>query len=104
MGRMVMRFAATAALVAACALGFVFWRAWVCDDAFITFRYSRNIIEGQGFVYNPGSRVLGTTTPLFTLLMAALGVVTGGQDFQWYAIAVSALADAGTAARQLPSD
>src|SRR5437016_142374 len=68
------------------------------DDAFITFRYSRNILEGQGFVYNPGSRVLGTTTPLFTLLMAAVGAVTGGQDFPWYAIAVSALADAGTAA------
>jgi hypothetical protein len=68
------------------------------DDAFITFRYSRNIIEGQGFVYNPGSRVLGTTTPLFTVLMAALAVLFGGQDFPWYAIAVSALADAGTAA------
>jgi hypothetical protein len=68
------------------------------DDAFITFRYSRNIIEGQGFVYNPGSRVLGTTTPLFTVLMAALGALFGGQDFPWYAIAVSALADAGTAA------
>ena len=26
------------------------------DDAFITFRYSRNIVEGEGFVYNPGVR------------------------------------------------
>jgi MFS family permease len=68
------------------------------DDAFITFRYSRNIVEGQGFVYNPGERVLGTTTPLFTLLMAAISAVTGQQDYQWYAIAVSALADAATAA------
>ena len=25
------------------------------DDAFITFRYSRNIVEGQGFVYNIGT-------------------------------------------------
>lgn len=68
------------------------------DDAFITFRYSRNIVEGQGFVYNPGSRVLGTTTPLFTLLMAAISAITGRQDFQWYAIAASALADAATCA------
>jgi hypothetical protein len=67
------------------------------DDAFITFRYSRNILEGQGFVYNPDSRVLGTTTPLFTVLMAAIGAVLRGQDFPWYAIAVSAVADAGTA-------
>jgi arabinofuranosyltransferase len=64
------------------------------DDAFITFRYSRNIVEGQGFLYNPGQpATLGTTTPLFTLLMAGMSLVTGGQDFPWYALSVSALAD-----------
>lgn len=63
------------------------------DDAFITFRYSRNIVEGQGFVYNSGVHSLGTTTPLFTVLMALISTLTGQQDFQWYAIAVSALAD-----------
>ncbi len=68
------------------------------DDAFITFRYSRNIVEGQGFVYNPGVHTLGTTTPLFTLIMAAISAITGQQDFQWYAIGVSALADAITSA------
>lgn len=68
------------------------------DDAFITFRYSRNLVEGQGFVYNPGAHTLGTTTPLFALTMAAISAAAGGQDFQWYALAVSALADAGTAA------
>lgn len=90
------------ALIAAVMLLAIFARALpgprTIDDAFITFRYSRNIIEGQGFVYNPGSRVLGTTTPLFTLLMAAISAIVRGQDFQWYAIAVSALADAGTCA------
>lgn len=68
------------------------------DDAFITFRYSRNLVEGQGFVYNPGVHTLGTTTPLFALTMAAMSAVTGRQDFQWYAVALSALADAGTVA------
>ncbi|MBK8035426.1 MAG: glycosyltransferase family 39 protein [Chloroflexi bacterium] len=63
------------------------------DDAFITFRYSRNIVEGIGFVYNPGVHTLGTTTPLFTLIMAAFGVVGGGA-YPWYALTVSALADA----------
>ena len=67
------------------------------DDAFITFRYSRNIVEGQGFVYNPGVRTLGTTTPLYTVLMAVISLVTGGQDFPWYALTVNALASAGTA-------
>ncbi len=67
------------------------------DDAFITFRYSRNIIEGQGFVYNPGVRTLGTTTPLYTVLMAAVSFIIDGQDFPWFALTVNALAAAGTA-------
>lgn len=67
------------------------------DDAFITFRYSRNIVEGQGFVYNPGVHTLGTTTPLFALTMAGISAVTGGQDFPTYALVVSAIADSLTA-------
>jgi hypothetical protein len=63
------------------------------DDAFITFRYSRNLAEGIGFVYNPGVQTLGTTTPLYTLLMAAAGMV-GGDSYPWYALTVNALADA----------
>jgi hypothetical protein len=42
------------------------------DDAFITFTYARNLAEGKGFVYNGGQPYLGTTTPLLTLLLAAL--------------------------------
>jgi len=68
------------------------------DDSFITFRYSRNIIEGQGFVYNPGVQTLGTTTPLFTLVMAGVATAAGGQDFPWYALWVNTAADAINAA------
>lgn len=66
------------------------------DDAFITFRYARNLLAGEGFVYNPGERVLGTTTPLYTLLMAALALPFGGEQapFPWLALGVNALADA----------
>jgi hypothetical protein len=50
-------------------------RLWLgphpADDAYITFRYARNLAAGAGFVYNPGEPVLGTSTPLFTLLLAA---------------------------------
>jgi hypothetical protein len=67
------------------------------DDAFITFRYSRNIAGGEGFVYNEGARTLGTTTPLYTLLMAGIGWVTGSDNYPWIALVVNALADAGTA-------
>lgn len=68
------------------------------DDAFITFRYARNLLEGYGFVFNPSQRVMGTTTPLYTLLMAGLGALSGGAqaDFPTVALIVNALADAGT--------
>jgi len=46
---------------------------WAYDDPFITYRYAANLQHGLGFVYNPGERVLSTTTPLFTLLLALLG-------------------------------
>lgn len=66
------------------------------DDAFITFRYARNILSGAGFVYNWGERVLGTTTPLYTLLMAILAGVSGSANYAWLALIVNALADALT--------
>ena len=68
------------------------------DDSYITFRYARNILDGQGFVYNPGQTVLGTTTPLYTFLMVILGSLTGGVDapFPLLAMGFNALADALT--------
>jgi len=45
---------------------------FTADDAFITFRYAENLAQGYGFVYNVGERVLGTSTPLFTWLLAVL--------------------------------
>jgi len=68
------------------------------DDAFITFRYARNLLAGSGFVYNPGEAVLGTTTPLYTLLMAGLGAPWGAANapFPTLALVVNALADAAT--------
>lgn len=67
------------------------------DDAFITFRYSRNVAAGDGFVYNPGVRTLGTTTPLYTLLMATASLGTGSGNYPWMALLINALADAVTA-------
>lgn len=47
------------------------------DDAYITFRYARNLAEGAGLVYNAGERVLGTSAPLFAVLLAGLHRLTG---------------------------
>jgi hypothetical protein len=46
---------------------------WAYDDPFITFRYAANLRAGLGFVYNSGERVLSTTAPLYTLLLAGMG-------------------------------
>jgi len=48
------------------------------DDAFISFRYARNLFEGNGLVYNPGERVEGYTNFLWTLV-AASGLHVGIQ-------------------------
>jgi len=68
------------------------------DDSFITFRYARNLLNGEGFVYNSGQRVMGTTTPLYTFLMAGLGLLTGGPEanFPALALGLNAAADALT--------
>lgn len=50
----------------------VYWR-FSYDDAFITYRYAYNLATGHGYVYNPGERYLGTTAPLYGLLLALLG-------------------------------
>ena len=68
------------------------------DDAYITFRYARNLLGGEGFLYNPGEHVMGTTTPLYTLLLSGAAVFFGGEqaNFPMIALVVNALADALT--------
>jgi hypothetical protein len=52
-----------------------FWATrFTADDAFITFRYAENLASGLGFVYNASDKVLGTSTPLFTLLLSFLNL------------------------------
>jgi hypothetical protein len=50
------------------------WMAWLSvyqvDDAFIVYRYARNLARGNGFVFNPGERVEGVTCFLWTLVLA----------------------------------
>ncbi|MCE9501854.1 MAG: hypothetical protein K8R21_15340 [Leptospira sp.] len=43
---------------------------WVCDDAFISFRYAKNLIQGAGLVFNQGEQVEGFTNFLWTILIA----------------------------------
>lgn len=43
---------------------------FVCDDAFISFRYAKNFVEGHGLVYNIGEKVEGYTNFLWTMLLS----------------------------------
>ena len=47
------------------------------DDFFITYRYADNLVHGEGFRFNPGEEVFGTTAPGHGLLLAALAALTG---------------------------
>lgn len=46
------------------------------DDAFIIFRYARNLVDGHGLVFNPGEAVEGYTSLSWTLIIA-LGLRLG---------------------------
>ncbi len=45
---------------------------WLCDDAFVTFRYVDNFLSGYGIVFNQGERVEGYTHFLWLCLLALL--------------------------------
>ena len=47
------------------------------DDCYITYRYAYNLYHHQEFVFNPGERILGTTSPLYTLILTVAQLVSG---------------------------
>jgi hypothetical protein len=70
--------------VAAVAVGVILAarRSWMCDDAFISFRYADNLVRGQGLVFNAGERVEGFTNLLWTL-WTAVGLWIGSSAEAW---------------------
>ena len=54
-------------------LGWLASVSWfLTDDAFISFRYARNLLEGHGLVFNVGERVEGYSNFLWVLELAAI--------------------------------
>lgn len=50
---------------------------FLCDDAYIFFRYARNLVRGHGLVFNPSEYVEGYTSLIWVLQLAvgeALGI------------------------------
>lgn len=69
------------------------FRSLQFDDAYITYRYARHISAGLGFSYNPPQSVLGTTTPLYTLLLAMFAWL--GMDIPTISLILGGLGLAG---------
>ena len=65
------------------------------DDTYITFRYSLNLASGHGFVYNLGEHVLGTTTPLWAMVLAVCAAF--GARIEHAALVISLACDVGSA-------
>jgi hypothetical protein len=51
-----------------------FWpyRHFAGDDAYITFRFVRNVASGAGYAYNAGEPTYGSTAPLWVYLIVAV--------------------------------
>jgi len=65
------RFALAALGVVALFLGHAWYLGGVAEDAFISFRFARNLVEGHGLVWNPGeARVEGYTNFSWVVLSA----------------------------------
>jgi arabinofuranosyltransferase len=65
------------------------------DDSWIHAVFARNVASGQGFSFNPGEQVAGSTAPLYTLLVATLYKITG--EFVWTEKILGVLCQAASA-------
>ncbi len=76
------------------------WRYfdYTSDDAYISYRYARNLTDGVGLVWNPGEHVEGYTNFAWTALLAALHKL--GADLidtgRWLGFGFAVAALAGT--------
>lgn len=57
-------------------------RRWICDDAFISYRYAQNMLDGKGLVFNEGEYVEGYSNFLWTIFCAA-GMALGISVENW---------------------
>lgn len=51
-------------------IGVVTLLAWQSDDSYHAYAMAKNLVDGNGFVYNVGERASASSCPLFTLVIA----------------------------------
>jgi hypothetical protein len=50
-------------------MAFLIFPPYGMDDCYITYRYAYNLFHHHQFVFNLGERILGTTSPLYTIVL-----------------------------------
>jgi hypothetical protein len=78
---------------------------YTSDDAYISYRYARNLSEGQGLVWNPGERVEGYSNFLWVMVLAGFDrigadIVTTGR-WLGFAFGLATIAGAYRLSRDL---
>src|ERR1700692_4056582 len=77
-------------LVVTVLFGWGAWqRRWIADDGLIVLRTVRNLLAGNGPVFNMGERVEVNTSTLWTYLVYLGGVVGGPVRLEYVALALS---------------
>jgi arabinofuranosyltransferase len=78
---------ATFAIACAAAAALLLSRAWIADDAFITYRVIDNLLAGHGLRWNVDERVQVFTHPLWALLHVPLAAAAGSIPLAGFALA-----------------
>lgn len=64
-------------------------RRWIADDGLIVLRTIRNLLAGNGPVFNAGERVEANTSTLWTYLMYLGGIVGGPMRLEYVALTLA---------------
>lgn len=74
-------------LVIAVLFGWGAWqRRWIADDGLIVLRTVRNLLAGNGPVFNPGERVEANTSTVWTYLITAGAWIGGSVQLEYVAL------------------
>jgi arabinofuranosyltransferase len=87
----------SAALTAAVLVAFaalIWHRRWMSDDGLIVLRTVRQLLAGNGPVFNAGERVEANTSTLWTFLLALPGLVPG-LSLNWAAVVLGLVCSVG---------
>lgn len=82
----------TSVTVVAVLFGWGAWqRRWIADDGLIVLRTTRNMLAGNGPVFNAGERVEANTSTAWSYLMYLGGLVSGSARLEYVALTFALL-------------